>query len=175
MSSVLLLPKHAFGVKMNELADPDVSELHQLASKKSQKARESLEKYESFRGTISEQMGCVLEYNTVVEELKTVEAIIRDEEEGGYGSLKEFESQLNEEEAILSEKKELVTELQSLMTLVSVENQMGALLFSRTLILNISWCEFQVSGIQDTAKRVWEKMGNVKEKKAKLKYQCECA
>ena len=113
------LSKHAFGVKMNELADPDVSELHQLASKKSQKARDALEKYESFRGTISEQMGCVLEYNNVVEELKTVEAIIRDEEEGGHGSLKEFESQLNEEEATLLEKKELVTELQSLMNLVS--------------------------------------------------------
>ena len=108
---------------MNELADPDVSELHQLASKKSQKARESLEKYESFRGTISEQMGCVLEYNTLVEELKNVEAIIRDEEEGGHGSLKEFESQLSEQEASLSEKKELVTELQSLMTLVSVESR----------------------------------------------------
>lgn len=104
---------------MNELADPDVSELHQLASKKSQKAREYLEKYESFRGTISEQMGCVLEYNNVVEELKNVDAIIRDEEEGGHGSLKEFESQLNEEEATLLEKKELFTELQLLMTLVS--------------------------------------------------------
>jgi hypothetical protein len=34
--------------------------------------------------------------------------------------------------------------------------------------------DLQVSGIQDAAKRVWEKMGTVKEKKAKLKYQCEC-
>ena len=161
---------------MNELADPDVSELHQLASKKSQKAREALEKYESFRGTISEHMGSVLEYNTVMEDLKTVEAIIRDAEEEGHGSLKESESQLIQEEANLSEKKELVTELQSLMTLVSVENWCEVVLLTRTSILTaiVIHRDLQVSGIQDSAKRVWEKMGTVKEKKAKLKYQCEC-
>jgi hypothetical protein len=45
--------------------------------------------------------------------------------------------------------KARVTDLQSLMTVVST--------------------------IQDAAKRVWEKMGQVKEKKAKLKYQCTCS
>ena len=91
-----------------------------MASKKSQAAKESLEKYEHFRGTISETMSCVVEYNSVVEELKEVEAIIRGEEGGnGHGSLKELESDLNNEEAKLLEKKDLVTDLQSLMTLVS--------------------------------------------------------
>lgn len=32
---------------------------------------------------------------------------------------------------------------------------------------------FQVTVIQDSAKRVWEKMRNVKEKKEKLKYTCK--
>jgi hypothetical protein len=52
-------------------------------------------------------------------------------------------------QATLSEMKARVTDLQSLMTVVST--------------------------IQDAAKRVWEKMGQVKEKKAKLKYQCTCS
>jgi len=134
-----------FQARMTELADPDVSELHAMASKKAQDIRVALDKYESWRKTISENMGDYLELSRVVEEAKEVEALINDEEGEGYGSLKDLESDLDKEEATLTEKKELLKELQTLMT--------------------------AVNGIQDTAKRVWEKMGNVKEKKQTLQYQ----
>ncbi len=52
-------------------------------------------------------------------------------------------------QATLSETKAHVTDLQSLMTVVLT--------------------------VQDAVKSVWEKMGQVKEKKAKLKYQCTCS
>eukprot|EP00571_Detonula_confervacea_P010665 CAMPEP_0172307014 /NCGR_PEP_ID=MMETSP1058-20130122/7955_1 /TAXON_ID=83371 /ORGANISM="Detonula confervacea, Strain CCMP 353" /LENGTH=1404 /DNA_ID=CAMNT_0013019073 /DNA_START=130 /DNA_END=4344 /DNA_ORIENTATION=- len=134
-----------FYTRMNELADPDVSELHAMANKNAQKVREAIDNYEKWRRIISENINEHLEFARVVEELKEVETIIGEEEGGGHGSLKDLESELKTEEATLTEKKDLLNELQTLMT--------------------------TVNGIQDTAKRVWEKMGNVKEKKAKLKYQ----
>lgn len=137
---------NTFGARMTELADPDVSELHAMAQQKAKDARAALDRYEKWRNTISECMNEYLEYARVSEELKEVEGFINDEEGGeGIGSLKGLEQDLETEEAILAEKKEHVKELQTLMT--------------------------TVNGIQDTAKRVWEKMGNVKEKKDRLKYQ----
>ncbi len=165
---------------MNELADPAVSELHAMANKRVNNVRETLEKYENWRKIINENINDHLECIRVIEELKDVEAIIQDEEAGGHGSLKDLQSEMKNEEvhidwtrtvlllfvyllylttfvhqphrslqATLSEMKARVTDLQSLMTVVST--------------------------IQDAAKRVWEKMGQVKEKKAKLKYQCTCS
>lgn len=133
-----------FHVRMNELADPDVSELHAMANKKAANVREAIDKYENWRRTVSENMNEHLELVRVLEDLKDVETTI-EEEEGGRGSLADLESELEREDAKLSEKKEVATELQTLMT--------------------------TVNGIQETAKRVWEKMGNVKEKKEKLEYQ----
>ncbi len=46
---------------MTELADPDVSELIAMASKKAHEVRSSLDKYESWRKTVSENMGDYLE------------------------------------------------------------------------------------------------------------------
>ena len=162
---------------MNELADPAVSELHAMANKKVNNVRKTLEKYKNWQKIINENINDHLECIRVIEELKDVEAIIQDEEAGGHGSLKELQSEMKNEEvrirnvmflfvyllylttffhqphrplqATLSEMKARVTDLQSLMTVVST--------------------------IQDAAKRVWEKMGQVKEKKAKLKYQCTCS
>mmetsp|Transcript_32482 Transcript_32482/g.56581 ORF Transcript_32482/g.56581 Transcript_32482/m.56581 type:complete len:1402 (+) Transcript_32482:134-4339(+) len=134
-----------FQSRMTELADPDVSELHAMASKNAQEVRGALDKYEIWRRTVSENMSEYLELGRVVSELTEVEGLINDEEGGGHGSLKDLESELETEEVTLTEKKEHMKELQILMT--------------------------TVNGIQDAAKRVWEKMGNVKEKKEKLKYQ----
>ena len=88
-----------------------------------------------------------LEYIRTVKELKEVEAIIQEEEGDGRGKLKDLESQLGKANEALSEKKDDMVKLQSLMRTVTV--------------------------IQDTANRVWEKMGNVKEKKQKLQFQCK--
>lgn len=136
---------NTFKVRMNELADPDVSELHALANNKVASYRETLEKYENWRGTINENINDSLECIRVTEELKDVETIIQDEERGGRGSFKELESEMISEEATLSEKKKDLIDLQALMTVVST--------------------------IQDAAKRVWDKMVDVKSKKSKLKYQ----
>ena len=76
-----------------------------------------------------------------------MEAIIQEEEGDGRGKLKDLESQLGKANEALSEKKDDMVKLQSLMRTVTV--------------------------IQDTANRVWEKMGNVKEKKQKLQFQCK--
>eukprot|EP00581_Thalassiosira_minuscula_P014753 CAMPEP_0183721268 /NCGR_PEP_ID=MMETSP0737-20130205/13594_1 /TAXON_ID=385413 /ORGANISM="Thalassiosira miniscula, Strain CCMP1093" /LENGTH=1404 /DNA_ID=CAMNT_0025951247 /DNA_START=143 /DNA_END=4357 /DNA_ORIENTATION=+ len=136
---------NTFQTRMTELADPDVSELHAMASKKVQDVRAALDKYETWRKTVSENMPEYLELERVAAELKEVEGLINDEDGGGHGSLKELESELKTEEDSLTEKKERLKELQTLMT--------------------------AVNGIQDTAKRVWEKMRNVKDKKQKLQYQ----
>ena len=129
---------------MNELSDPDVSELHQQAKKKVASVSENIGKYENWRKTINENIQEHLECIRVSEELKDVEAVIQDEEGSGRGSLKELESEMKSEEATLEQKKKAVTDLQTLMTVVS--------------------------SIQVAAKRVWDKMGDVKSKKSKLDY-----
>mmetsp|Transcript_20519 Transcript_20519/g.49341 ORF Transcript_20519/g.49341 Transcript_20519/m.49341 type:complete len:1398 (+) Transcript_20519:99-4292(+) len=134
-----------FLTRMNELADPHVSELHAMSNKKQKDVREFLERYENWRRIISEHINEHLEFTRVTEEMRELAVIIEDEEGGGRGSLKELESDLKTEEDTLGEKKELVNDLQALMT--------------------------AVNGIHDNAKRMWIKMGNVKEKKEKLKYQ----
>ena len=108
---------------MTELADPDVSELHAMASKNAQEVRGALDKYEIWRRTVSENMSEYLELGRVVSELTEVEGLINDEEGGGHGSLKDLESELETEEATLTEKKEHMKELQILMTTVSFEQQ----------------------------------------------------
>lgn len=105
---------------MNELADPAVSELHSMASKKAGSIRETLDKYEHWRKIINENINDHLECIRVIEELKDVEAIILDEEGGGRGSLKELQSEMKDEEATSLEKKARVADLQSLMTVVSL-------------------------------------------------------
>lgn len=134
-----------FHKRMSELADPLVSELHFMANKKSKETSDTLQKYEHFRRSTSENMSDYLEYTRVLEELKELENLIKEEEGGGYDSLNNLETDLKTEENALKEKKELAEELQTLST--------------------------TVNGIQDSAKRVWEKMGNVKEKRERLKYQ----
>ena len=104
---------------MAELADPAVSELHQMASKKAQELSIALEKYEKFRNIISENMADFIELSRVNAELKEVEVLVADEEGGGYGSLKELESELKTEKENLEEKKCLVKELECLMSSVS--------------------------------------------------------
>ena len=136
--------KNNFNIRMNELSDPDVSELHQQAKKKVASISENLGKYENWRKTINENIQDHLECIRVSEELKDVEAIIQDEEGNGRGSLKELESEMKSEEATLEQKKKAVTDLQTLMSVVS--------------------------SIQVAAKRVWDKMGDVKAKKSKLDY-----
>jgi site-specific recombinase XerD len=68
---------------MNELADPDMSELHALANNTVASYRETLEKYENWRRTINENINDHLECIRVTEELKDVDAIIQDKEGGG--------------------------------------------------------------------------------------------
>ena len=113
-----------FQARMTELAEPDVSELHAMASKNAQEVRGALDKYEIWRRTVSENMSEYLELGRVVSELTEVEGLINDDEEGGgHGSLKDLESELETEEATLTEKKEHMKELQILMTTVSFEQQ----------------------------------------------------
>merc|ERR1712194_759195 len=135
----------AFQSKMNELGDPEVSELHAMASKKATEIRLALEKYENWRRAISENMGQYLELERVNTELREMEGLINDEEGGGYGSLKELEAELKTEEDNLAEKKNHTSELRGLMNTCNV--------------------------IQDTAKRVWEKLRTVNEKKDILNHQ----
>ena len=142
--SFICATKNNFNIRMNELSDPDVSELHQQAKKKVASISENLGKYENWRKTINENIQDHLECIRVSEELKDVEAIIQDEEGNGRGSLKELESEMKSEEATLEQKKKAVTDLQTLMSVVS--------------------------SIQVAAKRVWDKMGDVKAKKSKLDY-----
>lgn len=136
--------KNNFMIRINELSDPDVSELHQQAKKKVASISENLGKYENWRKTINENIQDHLECIRVSEELKDVEAVIQDEEGGGRGSLKKLESEMKSEEVTLEQKKMAVTDLQTLMTVVS--------------------------SVQIAAKRVWDKMGDVKSKKSKLNY-----
>lgn len=162
---------------MNELADPAVSELHAMANKKAGSIRETLDKYENWRRIINENINDHLECIRVIEELKDVEAIILDEEGGGRGSLKELQSEMKNEEAKSSEMKSRVTDLESLMTVVSSKKRSYNRLSFNPHLTNSSIdirFNMQVTTIQDAAKRVWEKMGQVKEKNAKLKYQCTC-
>ena len=118
---------------MNELGDPDVSELHAMANQKAQKVREAIEKYENWRRIISENINEHLEFARVIEELKDVESIIGEDEGGGHGSLKDLESELKTEQAALSDKKDLVNELQTLMTTVSSEQLTIHPFFSKVL------------------------------------------
>ena len=112
--------QNTFLVRMNELQDPIVSELHEMIKQKASTAREALKKYEDWRSTIQEHISGYLEYIRVIEELQDLQGVIEEEEGGGRGSLKEYESDLKSEEDALSDKKERVSELQSLMTAVSV-------------------------------------------------------
>ena len=99
---------------MAELADPAVSELHQMASKKAQELSIALEKYEKFRNIISENMADFIELSRVNAELKEVEVLVADEEGGGYGSLKELESELKtEKENSVMRKHYFATKLQN--------------------------------------------------------------
>ncbi|KAL7541621.1 hypothetical protein ACHAXR_011068 [Thalassiosira sp. AJA248-18] len=134
-----------FQARMTELADPDVSELHAMANKKSKEVREALGRYDKWRGKVSENINEYLECTRVIEELKEVEMLINEEEGGGRGSLKDLDSDLKTEEATLSDKKDHCNELSTLLT--------------------------TVKGIQDTSKRVWEKMVIVKNKKDNLKFR----
>jgi len=70
---------NGFQARMNELQDPEVSELHAMSAKKAGEVRDTLSKYEGYRKTVSENMHDHLEYIRVCEELKDVEAIIADE------------------------------------------------------------------------------------------------
>ena len=133
-----------FQTRMTELGDPDVSELHQMANKKAKDVREALEKHDTWRRIVSENINSYLEYDRVINELQEQEQVINDEE-GGRGSLKDLEAELKTEEAALEEKKEKLKELNALMT--------------------------TLNSIQDTAKRVFEKMGNVKGKKENIKFK----
>ena len=54
---------NAFHARVNELADPDVSELHAMASKKSGQVREAVDKYRTWQQSISgESRKCVFFY-----------------------------------------------------------------------------------------------------------------
>lgn len=130
---------------MTELADPDVSELHSMANKKSKEVRECLERYEKWRGMISENMSEHMEFARVTEEIAEAEMLINEEDQGGRGSLKDLQAELETEKQLQAGKKEDMGEFQSLLT--------------------------AAKEIQNAAERVWEKMGNVKEKREQIKYQ----
>jgi len=106
---------------MSELADPLVSELHFMANKKSKETSDTPQKYEHFRRSTSENMSDYLEYTRVLEELKELENLIKEEEGGGYDSLNNLETDLKTEENAWKEKKELAEELQTLSTTASFE------------------------------------------------------
>lgn len=104
---------------MAELEDPEVSELHAMVSKNAREAREAIQKYESWRKSISENMPDFLELNRVLGELREVEGIINDEEGRGHGSLQQLEADLKTEEDALKGAKDHANDLQSLMEIVS--------------------------------------------------------
>jgi len=125
--------------RMNELGDEDVSEL--MTSQKSQQIAPMLQKYETWRKSVSEHMNEHLEYTRLLADTTEVEQLI---EKDGNSEVKDLEAELQSAQSKVNEKKEVASELQQLLT--------------------------AVNGIQDVAKRMWEKMCQVKEKRERLKY-----
>ncbi|KAL7546129.1 hypothetical protein ACHAWF_016245, partial [Thalassiosira exigua] len=130
-----------FMTLMSELTDPEVSLLHELANQNARECHEAVESHEKWRATITENTEGYLEFACVIEEMKVVEADVAEADGDG---LKQLEEEVKTAEANLTDGKESVKDLQNLLS--------------------------AVNGMQVTAKRVWEKMISVKERKDRLKY-----
>eukprot|EP00970_Alexandrium_tamarense_P014915 scaffold4488_cov185-Alexandrium_tamarense.AAC.19 len=127
--------------QMNALVDPDTSELMEMISKKNKESTESLERFEKWRTAIAQNINECIEYTGVNNEIKDLEAFIAAEGEGELKDLQDQDQSLKEK---LSEKQKEASSL-------------------RTLLASLNT-------ILDTARRIWTKEGQVKEKKEKLKY-----
>lgn len=132
---------NAFQSRILELGDESVSEL-MVTLDSVKTAREAIERYEKWRKTISENIHEHIEYTRIVAEIKETEALLAGE---GQAELKEVEAELKLEEEKLADKREMANELQGLLQ--------------------------TVSSLHETGTRVWEKRGQVKEKKEKLELQ----
>ena len=113
-----------------------------MANKKSKETSDTLQKYEHFRRSTSENMSDYLEYTRVLEELKELENLIKEEEGGGYDSLNNLETDLKTEENALKEKKELAEELQTLSTTASFEKLELTFYSSNFYALFINPCHY---------------------------------
>ena len=132
---------NAFQSRILELSDESVSEL-MVTQDGAAKAREAIDRYEKWRKIISENIHEHIEYTRIVAEIKETEALLAGE---GQAELKEVEAELKLEEEKLADKREVAKELQGLLQ--------------------------TVTSLHETGTRVWEKRGQVKEKKEKLELQ----
>jgi len=132
---------NAFQSRILELSDESVSEL-MVTQDGVATARDAIERYEKWRKTISENIHEHIEFTRIVAEIKETEALLAGE---GQAELKEVEAELKLEEEKLADKREMSNELQGLLQ--------------------------TVTSLHETGTRVWEKRGQVKEKKEKLELQ----
>ncbi len=130
-----------FQSRLVELSDESVSELINMGDSAEQ-AGEAIERYEKWRKTISDNMHEHIEYTRIVGEIKETEALLSGE---GQAELKEVEAELKVEEEKLADKKVVANELQGLLQ--------------------------TVTSLHESGTRVWEKRGQVKDKKEKLELQ----
>lgn len=140
-----------------------------MTSQKSQQIAPMLQKYETWRKSVSEHMNEHLEYTRLLADTTEVEQLI---EKDGNSEVKDLEAELQSAQSKVNEKKEVASELQQLLTAVRWSI---IVIFNRSQFIHWNPClhnysNFQVNGIQDVAKRMWEKMCQVKEKRERLKY-----
>jgi len=130
-----------FNVRMSELANPDVSELFEAMAANSNDVKVQLEKMTAWRKTINEHLADQLEYDRLVVELSDLEDLLgRDEQ----AELKKFQDECDKAEKDLAEKED---QLKKLHNVAAISNT-----------------------ILESAKRLWEKMGQLKTKKDQMEF-----
>ncbi len=87
-----------------------------MSSQKSQQIAPMLQKYETWRKSVSDHMNEHLEYTRILADITEVEQLI---EKDGNSDIKDLESELQSAQSKVDEKKEVAAELQQLLTAVS--------------------------------------------------------